>query len=332
MTVAFRTAWLVGLLAAGVLMVPPSARAQADCGFPVHYPAGAICSGGSNDGKPCYVFDAADGFGCPGGTCVPSPGGGRATYYAAATGACGIPVDGPHAMVTAVAEHLWDGSAVCGRCARVNGPLGTVVVEITDLCPAGPNPEWCAGDAAHLDLSEGAFAAIADPARGVAYVEWEIVECPVAGTVTLLNKDGINPWWYAVFAYDLRQGVTTLEIRDDAAGAQWLMAVRQSYNAFVVQPGFALDPPLSVRLTGVGGEVITGFGVVETLDPSTEWDLCEQFEPCTLFSDGFESGSTSAWSTVTPTHSRGGSATDGGGWSDRLARASVVLLETCTND
>lgn len=298
---ASRIARLAGLLGVGVLMAPLSASAQADCGSPVRYPAGATCSGGPADGRPCYVFDAADGFGCPGGTCVPSPGGGRATYYTAATGACGIPVDGPEALVTAVAEHLWQGSAVCGRCARVTGPLGAVVVEITDLCPAAPNPEWCAGDAAHLDLSEGAFAAIADPARGVAYVDWEIVECPVAGTVTLLNKDGINPWWYAVFAYDLRQGVTSLEIRDAAAGAQWLPASRQSYNAFVVSPGFALDPPLSVRLTGVGGEVITGLGVVATLDPSTEWDLGEQFERCSLFADGFESGSTAAWSAVAPT-------------------------------
>ncbi len=282
------------------LAVPCVALAQADCGAPVYHPAAATCSGGSADGHPCYVFDAGDNYGCPGGTCIPWPGGGRATYYSASTGACGIPVSGPSAMVTAVAEYLWEGSAVCGRCARVTGPLGTTVVEITDQCPADPNPEWCAGDAAHLDLSEAAFAAVADPARGVAYVGWEIVECPVAGDVTLMNSDGVNPWWYAVFALDLRQGVTGLEVKDSSAAAVWLPAARQDYNAFVVQPGYALQLPFSVRLTGVSGEVITGAGVVTDLGALSQFDLADQFAPCSLFSDGFESGGTTAWSVAVP--------------------------------
>jgi hypothetical protein len=285
--------WVIGL-------APGLASGQADCGLPVHYPAGATCSGGSADGRPCYVFDAGDNFGCPGGTCVASPGGGRATYYSAAAGACGIPVPDPGAMVTAVAEHLWDGSAVCGRCARVTGPLGTVVVEVTDLCPAGPNPQWCAGDAAHLDLGEAAFAAIADPARGVAYVDWEIVECPVAGTVALLNSTGVNPWWYAVYPFNLRQGVAVLEVRDSSAGAAWLQATRQPYNAFVVQPGFAMVLPYSVRLTGVTGEVIAGAAVVTDLGGGSLFDLGDQFDPCSLFSDGFDSGGTAAWSVTVP--------------------------------
>jgi expansin (peptidoglycan-binding protein) len=203
-------------------------------------------------------------------------------------------------MVTAVAEHLWDGSAVCGRCARVTGPLGTVVVEITDLCPAGPNPQWCAGDAAHLDLSRAAFAAVADPDRGVTFVDWEIVECPVSGNVTLLNKDGINPWWYAVFALDIRQGVTALEVRDSSDEATWVAADRQSYNAFVVQTGSAMVLPYSVRLTGIAGQVITGADVITTLDELSQFDLGLQFDTCAMFADGFESGSTTAWSAKVP--------------------------------
>jgi expansin (peptidoglycan-binding protein) len=281
-------------------LVPGSAPAQVDCGFPVFHPAGATCSGGPADGRPCYVFDAGDNFGCPGGSCIASPGGGRATYYQAATGACGIPVAGPLAMITAVAEHLWEGSAVCGRCARVTGPLGTVVVEITDQCPAAPNPQWCAGDAAHLDLSEAAFAAVADPGRGVAYVEWEIVECPVAGNASLLNSSGANPWWYAVFALDTRQGVTGLEVRDSSAGASWLQGARQSWNAFVVQPGYQMVLPYDVRLTGLTGEVLTATDVVTDLNAQSLFDTQAQFAACSLFSDGFESGGTSPWSATIP--------------------------------
>jgi expansin (peptidoglycan-binding protein) len=276
-----------------------SALAQVDCGFPVFYPAGAICSGGPNDGRPCYVLDAGDNFGCPGGTCIPSPGGGRATWYHAGTGACGIPVDDPQAMVTAVAEHLWDGSAACGRCARVTGPLGTVVVEITDQCPASTNPDWCGGDAAHLDLSDAAFAAVADSGRGVVYVEWEIVECPVSGNASLLDA-GSNPWWFAAIALSTRQGVTGLEVRDSSAGASWVPATREFWNAFVVQSSTPMVLPYDVRLTSVSGEVLAADDVVTDLIFASQYDLGAQFEPCTLFSDDFESGGLSAWSTVVP--------------------------------
>ena len=298
--VSFASARWVPALAGVLGLLPGLALAQADCGLPVVYPAGATCSGGSADGRPCYVFDAGDNFGCPGGTCIASPGGGRATFYHPAAGACGIPVLDPQAMVTAVAEHLWEGSAVCGRCARVTGPLGTVVVEITDLCPAGSNPEWCAGDAAHLDLGEAAFAAVADPARGVTYVAWEIVECPVSANAALLNSTGVNPWWYAAYAIHLRQGVAGLEVRDSSAGASWLQGDRQSYNAFVVQPGYAMVLPYSVRLTGITGQVITGADVVTDLGGQSQFDLGDQFDPCSLFADGFESGGTSAWSATVP--------------------------------
>jgi expansin (peptidoglycan-binding protein) len=287
---------VVGLLSAVIsLAASGTTLAQADCGLPVHYPAGATCSGGSADGRPCYVFDAGDSYGCPGGICIPSSGGGRATYYTAGTGACGIPVSDPGAMVTAVAEHLWEGSAVCGRCARVTGPLGTVVVEITDLCPVAGNEQWCGGDAAHLDLSEAAFAAIADPNRGVTFVDWEIVECPVGDTtVTLRNKDGINQWWYAVFALDHRLGVSTLEIRDSSA-ASWISAERQSYNAFVVTSGTGFILPFSVRLSDVAGQVLVAEDVITDLGDFSEFDLGSQLPPCALFADGFESSDTTAW-------------------------------------
>jgi expansin (peptidoglycan-binding protein) len=294
------TARLAAAISCLFHMMPGLALAQADCGSPVMYPAGATCSGGSSDGHPCYVFDAADNFGCPGGTCITSPGGGRATFYDAASGACGIPVDDPQAMVAAVAEHLWEGSAVCGRCVRVTGPLGTVLVEITDLCPAGPNPEWCGGDAAHLDLSRAAFAAVADPDRGVAYVDWEIVECPVLGSISLLNKDGINQWWYAFFVLDIRQGITGVDVMDASGGGSWLTAVRQSYNAFVVQSASGLQLPFSVRLTGVTGQMITSPNVVTDLAGLSEFDFGDQFDPCSLFSDGFESGDDTGWSASAP--------------------------------
>ena len=73
-----RSALLAVTIACALGVTPGLALAQADCSFPVLHPPGATCSGGPANGRPCYVFDAGDSFGCPGGTCIFAPGGGRA--------------------------------------------------------------------------------------------------------------------------------------------------------------------------------------------------------------------------------------------------------------
>ncbi len=125
---------------------------------------------------------------------------------------------------------------------------------------------WRGGGAAHLDLSEAVFAAVADPVGGGTWPDWEIVERPVGdGNISVTNKDGVNPWWYAVFALDLRHGVSTLEIRD-SADPQWRPGKRQFYNAFVVTGGDPLTLPLSVRLTDVAGNTVTATDLVTNLN------------------------------------------------------------------
>ena len=60
----------------------------------------------------------------------------------------------------------------------------SVVVRITDLCPckyssnAYSNSRWCCGQANHIDLSEWAFAKIADLSQGVVAVDYREVKCP----------------------------------------------------------------------------------------------------------------------------------------------------------
>ena len=58
--------------------------------------------------------------------------------------------------------------------------------------------------------------------------------------------------------------------------------------------------PYSVRLTGITGEVITGADVVTDLGGQSQFGLGDQFDLCSLFDDGFESGGTSAWSATVP--------------------------------
>ena len=58
--------------------------------------------------------------------------------------------------------------------------------------------------------------------------------------------------------------------------------------------------PYSMRLTGVTGQVVTGANVVTDLVGHHQFDLGDQFAPCSLFSDGFEHGGTLAWSVTVP--------------------------------
>ncbi|KAJ0986659.1 hypothetical protein J5N97_005015 [Dioscorea zingiberensis] len=83
--------------------------------------------------------------------------------------ACGFEVKG--VMIAAASGELFDGGDACGKSFRVKclgatndgvphpcRGSGTVVVKVVDLCPSG-----CQGT---IDLSQEAFAKIADPDAG----------------------------------------------------------------------------------------------------------------------------------------------------------------------
>ncbi|KAI9592350.1 RlpA-like double-psi beta-barrel-protein domain-containing protein-containing protein, partial [Syncephalis fuscata] len=56
-------------------------------------------------------------------------------------------------------------SPVCGRCAEVTGPLGSVVVKIVDKC------ESC--NSGHIDLSPAAFDKVAKRSVGELAAQWK---------------------------------------------------------------------------------------------------------------------------------------------------------------
>lgn len=79
-------------------------------------------------------------------------------------------------MIAAASDAIWDNRAACGRNYRVTctGPTnqgvpqpcrGSVVVKVVDYCPPG-----CAGT---IDLSQEAFAIIADPNAGKVNIEYD---------------------------------------------------------------------------------------------------------------------------------------------------------------
>jgi expansin (peptidoglycan-binding protein) len=177
---------------------------------------------------------------------------GIATYYnATGAGACSFDPSPTDLLVAAMNAPDYDNAAVCGEYVLVTGPLGTVTVRIVDLCPG------C--QAEQLDLSQQAFALIADLPQGVASITWQVVSPPLAGPIAYHFKDGSNQWWTAVQIRNHRNPIASFEYLD--AGSQWVSVPRTSYNYFVqTNPGMG-PGPYTFRVTDSYGNVLTDTGI-----------------------------------------------------------------------
>lgn len=177
---------------------------------------------------------------------------GIATYYDAnGAGACLFDASPGDLMVAAMNAPDYHNAAVCGEYVFVTGPQGTVTVRIVDLCP-----ECQAG---HLDLSQRAFAQIADPRLGVVSITWQVISPPLAGPIAYHFKDGSNQWWTAVQIRNHRNPIARLEYLQ--APNQWVAVPRTSYNYFVqTNPGMG-PGPYAFRVTDSYGNVLTDSGI-----------------------------------------------------------------------
>jgi expansin (peptidoglycan-binding protein) len=171
---------------------------------------------------------------------------GKATYYNAdGSGNCGFPATPNDLMVGAMNDPDYLGSQVCGECVEVTGPKATIVIRIVDRCP-----ECLHG---HIDLSQQAFAKIADLALGVVPITWRVVACNVTGPIVYHFKEGSNQWWSAIQLRNIRYPVKSLEAQ---VSGSFKALPRETYNYFVYSSG--LGPgPYTLRVTDVLGHVLT---------------------------------------------------------------------------
>jgi expansin (peptidoglycan-binding protein) len=176
---------------------------------------------------------------------------GRATYYAATgDGACGFGPSPNDLNVAAMDIAEWNGSAVCGECVAVTGPKGSVTVRIVDQCPD------C--ESGHLDLSQQAFAQIADVSAGNVAVTWQVVACQVTGNIVYAIKDGSSQYWTGLQVRNSRLPVTRLELMQ---GGSWGDVARTDYGYFVATSGVG-PGSYQVRVTAQGGATL-----IDTLPP-----------------------------------------------------------------
>jgi expansin len=176
---------------------------------------------------------------------------GIATYYnATGDGACMFGPSPNDLMVAAMNADEYNNSAYCGAYLHVIGPKGEVTVRIVDLCP-----ECSTG---HLDLSQQAFAKIADLPLGRVSITWQVVSPAINGPIVYQFKQGSNQWWTAVQIRNHRNPIAKFEYLN--ASSHWISVPRTDYNYFVEGNGMGTGP-YSFRVTDSYGHVLTDSGI-----------------------------------------------------------------------
>ena len=171
---------------------------------------------------------------------------GVATFYdATGAGNCSYPASPQDLDVVAMNTAQYDNSNICGTCIKVEGPKATITVRVVDQCPGcGVN---------HIDLSESAFAKIAEPIAGKVPVTWTPVACSMTTPVTYHVKEGSSKFWTAVSVRNHKLPITKVEMQK--AGT-WVNAPRANYNYFIIPSGIGTDGAFRIRVTAKGGEVL----------------------------------------------------------------------------
>ena len=202
--------------------------------------------------------------GCPGSW----TGAGEATFYDAfaQANACSLPIS-PGQHVVAVAQADFDGSAVCGRCLEIQGPLGSVVALVTDYCVGS--------GCRQLDLDPDSFAAIGNPTDGIIPVSWQSVSCDVSGPIAFYFDPGSNPYYAKIQVRNHRSGVAGVALD---TGAAFTDLPRSIDNAFEFTSGSPIASPLSLRVSNVHGEVLDEPGIPYSI--GAEVPGSGQFTPC----------------------------------------------------
>ncbi len=229
--------WAVVLLLAGVTLLSGFAR-----------PAQAGPSDAHQTFLPLIVRPRSVATGLPFDPFLTRTGEG--TYYAAdGSGNCSFPATPANLMVAAMNNSDYANSIYCGGYVEVTGPKGTIQVRIVDRCP-----ECAPGD---LDLSQSAFALIANVVDGRVPISWRIVTPALSGPIRYQFKDGSNQWWTAVQIRNHRTMIFKVEYLT-ASGFKNLERV--SYNYFLDPTGMG-PGPYTLRVTDIYGNTLTDSGI-----------------------------------------------------------------------
>ncbi|MGQ4434170.1 expansin EXLX1 family cellulose-binding protein [Streptomyces sp. SAS_260] len=176
---------------------------------------------------------------------------GIATVYQAGNGdgACSFGAS-DDMMIAAMNTTDYESSRACGAFVLVRTANGaSVTVRITNECPLPCGP-------GQLDLSEQAFAKLADPKLGRIPISWTLISPTTSQTISLRYKVGSSRYWCALQVIGHRNPIARLDVR---VGAGWRQLPRTGYNYFLSSDGGGCGG--AVRITDIYGERLTVGGI-----------------------------------------------------------------------
>ena len=179
----------------------------------------------------------------------------KATYRGVATfydvgngdGACTF---GPaeNLMIAAMNTVDYQTARACGAYVRVRANGRAVSVKVVDECPTCGRGQ--------LDLSERAFAKLADPDKGSIPITWRLLSPKTSRKIAIRYKSGSTRWWCGIQVIDHRNPVARLEVR---ASKKWKSLPRTGYNYFLSAKGAGCGK--AIRVTDIYGQRLTVRGV-----------------------------------------------------------------------
>jgi expansin (peptidoglycan-binding protein) len=176
---------------------------------------------------------------------------GIATEYSAGDGdgACSF---GPAAnmMIAAMNYTDYDNSKACGAYVLVHASDGaSITVLITNECPAPCAP-------GQLDLSQQAFAKLANPTAGLIPITWQLLSPNLSNDISIRYKTGSSQYWCGIQVIGHRNPVALLEV-DTSSG--WQQLPRTGYNYFLSANGSGCGD--AIRVTDIYGQQLTVAGL-----------------------------------------------------------------------
>lgn len=176
---------------------------------------------------------------------------GVATAYKAGVGdgAC-LFGPSPDLMIAAMNTTDYETSRACGAYVLVRAANGkSITVRITNECPLPCAP-------GQIDLSEQAFAKLADLKVGRLPITWSLVSPGSVGTMSIRYKTGSSAYWCGIQVIGHRNPVARLEV---STGGGWRQLPRTSFNYFISADGSGCGK--AIRVTDIFGEQLTVSGL-----------------------------------------------------------------------
>ncbi len=176
---------------------------------------------------------------------------GVATEYSAAdgNGAC---LFGPAAtmMIAAMNYTDYESAKACGDYVLVRAANGaSITVLITNECPLPCAP-------GQIDLSQQAFAKLANPSAGRIPISWKLVSPSLSNSISIRYKSGSSQYWCGIQVIGHRNPVARLEVR---VSGGWRSLPRTDYNYFLAADGAGCGS--TIRVTDIYGQQLTIGGI-----------------------------------------------------------------------